>query len=333
MDGTDHEKDDARVAAFLRYLEGERNASVHTIENYRRDIRQFRRLQFGAGNGTCDWAGVGRGEARKFLAAIQRGGASPATANRKMSAMGSFFRYLLREGAVKENPFSGVRRPKNRHRLPRVLGKEDVVRLLEAPAELRKGGRTALARREGDFAPAALARDLAILEMLYSTGMRVSELCGLTEERLDLAGGVARALGKGKKERLCPVGRPAAEAMLVAMAERDRWLARQGGRAGGRPPLFINRGGGRLTTRSVERMMKKYLAAAGLDGRATPHTLRHSFATHLLDAGADLRSVQELLGHANLGTTQIYTHVSIERLKEEYRRAHPLNGRGAPGPT
>lgn len=331
MDGTENEKDDAKAGAFLRYLEGERNASVHTIANYGRDIRQFREMHFGRKGGACDWAGVGRADARKFLAEIQRGGASAATANRKMSALGSFFRYLVREGEAKENPFAGVRRPKNRHRLPRVLGKEDVVRLLEAPAELRKGGKTVLARREGEFAAAALARDVAILEMLYSTGMRVSELCGLTEERLDLAGGVARVLGKGKKERLCPVGRPAAEAVLVAMAERDKWLARGGAGKGrrGRPPLFINRGGGRLTTRSVERMMKKYLSAAGLDGRATPHTLRHSFATHLLDAGADLRSVQELLGHANLGTTQIYTHVSIERLKEEYRRAHPLNGGGA----
>lgn len=312
---------DGRVEGFLKHLAGERNASVHTISNYRRDILQFKEMR---GEEWKGWEAVGRGDVRAHVADLQRLGDSGATANRKLSALGTFFRWMVREGAAAANPVDGVRRPKTRHRLPRVLGKEDVVRLLEAPAEARKDGKTSMARLEGAFAPVALARDIAILEMLYSTGMRVSELCGLTEGRLDLDGGVAKVLGKGKKERLCPIGRPAVEAMLVALAERDRWLGAGGG--GKARPLFVNRAGGALTTRSVERMMKKYLRDAGLDDRATPHTLRHSFATHLLDAGADLRSVQELLGHANLGTTQIYTHVSIERLKEEYRRAHPLGG-------
>lgn len=306
-------------AGFARYLRGEKNASEHTVSNYGRDIRQFRESCRAAKGGA--WAAVGRAEVRRWLAGLGESG-SAATANRKMSAMASFYRYLMREGIVASSPFEGVRRPKGRHRLPQVLGKEEVLRLLQAPAEARKDGATAVARAEGEFAGVALARDVAILEMLYSTGMRVSELCGLAEERMDLDEGLARVRGKGKKERLCPIGGPAAEAMLVALAERDRWLAGLGGwRGRGAPPPFINKRGGALTTRSVERMMKKYLRAAGLDGRATPHTLRHSFATHLLDAGADLRSVQELLGHANLSTTQIYTHVSIERLKEEYRRA------------
>lgn len=310
---------DGLVAAFLRHLEGERNASAHTVENYGRDLLQFKASR---GKSWKGWEAAGRADVRGFLADLLGGGDTASTANRKLSALGTFYRWLAREGRVAANPVEGVRRPKTRHRLPRVLGKEEVVRLLEAPAEARRDGKTPTARREGAFAPVALARDVAMLEMLYSTGMRVSELCGLTEARLDLREGVARVLGKGRKERLCPVGRPAVEAMLVALAERDRWLGARGG--GEARPLFVNREGGALTTRSVERTMKKYLRAAGLDDRATPHTLRHSFATHLLDAGADLRSVQELLGHANLGTTQIYTHVSIERLKEEYEKAHPL---------
>ena len=264
---------------------------------------------------------------RKWLAGLGER-ASAATANRKMSAMSSFYRWMEREGLAKGNPFAGVRRPKGRHRLPKVLGKEEVSRLLDGEEAERDDAER---RDDGDgFAVVALARDAAILEMLYSTGMRVSELCGLTEDRLDLEEGLARVRGKGKKERLCPVGGPAAEAMRVALEERDRWLAETGSGRGGRP-LFINKHGGRLTARSVERLMKKHLSAAGLDAAATPHTLRHSFATHLLDAGADLRSVQELLGHANLSTTQIYTHVSIERLKEEYRKAKEGRGTGREG--
>ena len=167
----------------------------------------------------------------------------------------------------------------------------------------------------------AALRDTAILELLYSTGMRIAELCGLTDARLDLLSGTALVRGKGKKERFCPIGRPAAKALQASLDARDGLLAGLGlPRA---QALFVNKNGGRLTPRSVERSLKKYLADAGLDPAVTPHVMRHSFATHMLDAGADLRSVQELLGHASLSTTQIYTHVSVERLKEEYGKAHP----------
>ena len=178
------------------------------------------------------------------------------------------------------------------------------------------------------FAEYAAVRDTAILELMYSTGMRIAELCGLSEQRLDLVGGVALVRGKGRKERMCPIGGPAVVAMrkaLDARAEIRPYLPppKGGGARGGPVPLFLNKLGGALTPRSVERSFKRWLAWAGLDSRLTPHALRHSFATHMLDAGADLRSVQELLGHASLSTTQIYTHVSVERLKQEYRKAHP----------
>lgn len=166
------------------------------------------------------------------------------------------------------------------------------------------------------------ARDTAILELLYSTGMRVGELAGLTDEQVEYLSGVVKVRGKGKKERLCPFGRPAHRALRAAVESRDRFRLLLG-KKGAAPALFLNRHGGRLTTRSVERMVKRYLPDAGLNPNISPHALRHSFATHMLDAGADLRSVQELLGHASLSTTQIYTHVSVERLKEVYEQAHP----------
>lgn len=238
-----------------------------------------------------------------------------------MSGLRSFFRFMVREGLVKDNPFAGLQQPRPRRRLPKVLGREEVVRLLEAPARLRDEARTKADDAPSRFADYAALRDTAILELFYSTGMRIAELCGLTDARLDLLSGTALVRGKGKKERFCPIGRPAAAALQAALDARDGWRAHLGGTKA--PNLFVNRFGGPLTPRSVERALKKYLAAAGLDAGLTPHVLRHSFATHLLDAGADLRSVQELLGHASLSTTQIYTHVSVERLKEEYGKAHP----------
>jgi integrase/recombinase XerC len=239
-----------------------------------------------------------------------------------MSSLRSFFRYLVREDLVRDNPFGGLQQPRARRRLPKVLSPAEVTRLLAAPAARRQRTRPA---REGlraaRFADYAALRDTAILELLYSTGMRVAELCGLTDARLDLLSGTALVRGKGRKERFCPIGRPAAKAVQAALDSRDRLLADR--RLPRTQAVFINRSGGRLQPRSVERLLKSHLAEAGLNPDMTPHVLRHSFATHLLDAGADLRSVQELLGHAGLSTTQIYTHVSVERLKEEYGKAHP----------
>ncbi len=222
---------------------------------------------------------------------------------------------------MKDNPFSGLQQPRASRHLPHILSKGEMLRLLEAPARLRAAARTKERKGPTRFADYAALRDTAILELLYSTGMRIAELCGLTDARLDLISGTALVRGKGKKERFCPIGRPAVLALQGALEARDSWLATLGVER--TTALFVNQRGGRLTPRSVERKLKTYLAEAQLDPGITPHVLRHSFATHLLDAGADLRSVQELLGHASLSTTQIYTHVSVERLKEEYGKAHP----------
>ena len=318
--------DDPAVAGFVRHLRAERNASDHTLAGYLSDIRQFCAQAWGEdARPPFPWKSPDRYAARRFLASFQKAGMAPATASRKMSSLRSFYRFLVREELAKDNPFSGLQQPKPRRRLPKVLDPAEMLRLLEAPARLRDSERQRPgAKAAAWFADYAAARDAAILEMLYSTGMRIAELCGLVEARIDLLSGTALVRGKGKKERLCPVGRPAAQALQVALNARDSLLAGLGlPRA---KALFVNKSGGALTPRSVERSLKKYLAEAGLDPQITPHVLRHSFATHMLDAGADLRSVQELLGHASLSTTQIYTHVSVERLKEEYGRAHPRAG-------
>jgi len=315
--------EDPAIEQFARHLRAERNASDHTLAGYLSDIRQFCAQLWGADAvPPFPWKSPDRYSARRFLASFQKAGLAPATARRKMSSLRSFFRFLVREGMVKDNPFSGLQQPKARRRLPKVLSRGEVVRLIEAPARLREEARTKReGKGEGRFADYAALRDTAILELFYSTGMRIAELCGLTDARLDLLSGTALVRGKGKKERFCPIGRPAAQALQAALDARDGLLAERG--AGRAPALFVNKNGGPLTPRSVERSLKKYLAAAQLDPATTPHVMRHSFATHMLDAGADLRSVQELLGHASLSTTQIYTHVSVERLKDEYGKAHP----------
>ncbi|MGD9782743.1 MAG: tyrosine recombinase XerC [Kiritimatiellia bacterium] len=314
---------DPSVAQFVRHLRAERNASEHTLSGYLSDIRQFCAQSWGGeARPPFPWKSPDRFAARRFLASFQKAGLAPATASRKMSSLRSFFRYLVREGLVKDNPFAGLQQPKPRRRLPKVLSRDEMIRLLEAPARLREGARAREEKGASRFADYAALRDAAILELLYSTGMRIAELCGLTDARLDLISGTALVRGKGKKERFCPIGRPAAKALQAALEARDGLLSYLG-RGGRSQNLFINRFAGPLTPRSVERSLKKYLAEAGLDPALTPHVLRHSFATHLLDAGADLRSVQELLGHASLSTTQIYTHVSVERLKEEYGKTHP----------
>ncbi|MCS6771469.1 MAG: tyrosine recombinase XerC [Kiritimatiellae bacterium] len=311
--------DDPALVQFVRFLEGEKNASQHTVENYLMDLRQFVEVTWGRdARPPFPWNQVDRIAVRRFLAVVQKRGASPATARRKVSSLRSFFRYLLREEMVSANPVSGILLPKRERRLPSVFSVEEVGRLLAAPMLETPGASS----RQDPFAECARRRDAAILEIIYSAGLRLSELTGLRVEELDLLSGVLRVRGKGKKERLCPLGRPALRALQAYLEARDRWLSARGLPLRG-APLFLNKNGGALTPRSVERMMKKYLLAAGLDPSKSPHALRHSFATHLLDAGADLRSVQELLGHASLSTTQIYTHVSIDRLREVYEKAHP----------
>ena len=315
--------DDPAVAQFVRHLRAERNASEHTLAAYLSDIRQFCAQLWGEEAAPpFPWKTPDRFAARRFLASFQKSGLAPATASRKMSSLRSFFRFLAREELVKDNPFAGLQQPRARRRLPQVLSAAEVLRLIEAPARLRERAR-AKEEKAGAarFADYAALRDTAILELFYSTGMRIAELCGLTDARLDLLSGTALVRGKGKKERFCPIGRPAAQALQAALDARDGLVAGLG--LPRTQAVFVNKSGGRLTPRSVERSLKRHLAEAGLDPAITPHAMRHSFATHLLDAGADLRSVQELLGHASLSTTQIYTHVSVQRMKEEYGKAHP----------
>ncbi len=305
---------DPALARFMAYLAHERNASEHTLSNYARDIGQFAALTWGdEARPPFAWNAPDRFAARRFLVVIQKAGHQPATTARKLASLRSFYRYQMREGLVDQNPFGGLRPPKRGRELPDVLSVAEVQRLIEAPA---RQAATPEGRDPADRY--AVARDTALLETLYSTGGRISEIAGLREQDVDLIAGMIKVRGKGRKERFCPLGAPAVRALRAVL---ELGAARWGG--GRDQPVFRNRAGGRITPRSIERLMKTHLAAAGLDHRFSPHALRHSFATHLLDAGADLRSVQELLGHASLSTTQIYTHVSVERLRTVYNAAHP----------
>ena len=229
-----------------------------------------------------------------------------------------FYKFLVREEYVPLNPFSGLHLPKKGSYLPSVLSVNEVEQLLAAPHAM-----AAAETPSGLFQEYMPVRDTAILEVLYSTGMRIGELVGLTESRIDILSGIVSVLGKGKKERLCPLGRPAERALQNALSMRSEIWNLLGMKGDARRVIFLNKHGGPITARSIERMLKTYVGYCGLKPTISPHALRHSFATHLLDNGADLRSVQELLGHASLSTTQIYTHVSVEKLKRVYEEAHP----------
>jgi len=308
------------VEHFLDYLGNERNASPHTISNYLLDIEQFVEFIWGdKAAGGIKWDDADVFTARKFLVEFQKRGSEATTTARKLASLRSFYRFLVREEYVEVNPFSGLRAPKRSRKLPEILSVAEVGRLIEMPAKLAKktGGKNLSA--PSGFDEYVVLRDTAILELLYSTGARVSEIAGLTEDRIDELSGVVKVRGKGKKERLAPLGRPAGRA-LSTMLRKAAELWPQKNRL---KPVFLNVRGKALTTRSIERLMKKYIVAAGLNQNISPHALRHSFATHMLDAGADLRSVQELLGHASLSTTQIYTHITIDRLRKVYEEAHP----------
>ena len=312
---------DTSVRRFTTYLRAERNASEHTVSGYVQDIGQFACFVWPEASvrPPFSWESPRREQARAFLVAFHRNGWTPTTTRRKLSSIRSFYRYLEREGCVAGNPFAGLRGPRLGRRLPTVLGVKEVEALLVAPL----ASLVAYRARHGCVPPAteyAAVRDTAVFEVLYSTGCRVSEIAALTWGDIQFERGTTIVEGKGRKQRLCVLGRPACEAL---QALKVRAEALWPDTASAASPLFLNVQGGPLTTRSMERQMKVWLRAAGLPSELTPHKLRHSFATHLLDAGADLRSVQEMLGHASLSTTQIYTHVSIERLKAEYGKAHP----------
>ncbi|MCI0376441.1 MAG: tyrosine recombinase XerC [Gemmataceae bacterium] len=293
---------DEALAEFLRHLALEKNASALTVKSYREDLTQAITYWQAKQPGQ-----VTTRQARAFAAWLHDQGYSKATIARRIAAVRSWFKFLCRQGLLDANPADGLRNPRQEKKLPRFLTEEGLAKLLQTPKTGTWSGQ----------------RDQAILEGLYSAGLRVSELTGLNVGDLDLESGSAIVRGKGKKERLVFFGPDAVQALWRWLASRERKLAQK---SPGRKPaeaLFLNKNGTRLTSRSVGRLLEKYLALAGLDPKASPHSLRHSFATHLLDHGADIRSVQELLGHRSLGTTQVYTHVTTKRLKDSYDKAHP----------
>ena len=287
---------------FLSHLREVRQVSPHTLRAYGKDLERF--FAFLAASGPAPSpAELRPARLRLHLGALADEGLRPSSLNRHLSSLRSFFAWLEERGSIDGNPAAALRGPRKRRRLPRYLEEHEVEALLAAPRDDDGEG----------------LRDRAILEMLYSTGCRAAELVALDEPDLDLRRGLVRLRGKGRKERLGILGRPAVAAV------RD-YLASKSIRGLPRGPLFLNHRGGRLTDRSLRRVLQRALLRAGLQRDCTPHTLRHSFATHLLRRGADLRTVQELLGHSSLGTTQIYTHVSLEGLRELYEQAHPLAG-------
>ncbi|MBI4309600.1 MAG: tyrosine recombinase XerC [Candidatus Omnitrophica bacterium] len=277
----------SHIQKFLSYLEIEKNYSHHTLLNYRLDLEEFARFL-----GEEPVESVVYPTLRRFLAQIRGQDLKPRSVARKLSSLRSFLKYLQREGVIKNNPAALLMTPKLDKPLPHFLSEEEAAQIIEAPSSLR---------------------DKAIFETLYSTGIRVSELVGLDVDHVDFFSNIVRVMGKGKKERLVPIGDKALESMkqyIDARAHQSR-------------ALFLNKSGGRLSDRGVRNIINKYILREAMARHVTPHMFRHSFATHLLNRGADLRSVQELLGHVNLSTTQIYTHLTTDKLKSVYDKAHP----------
>ena len=290
-----------QIEAFLAYAVAEQGLAPRSIEAYKRDLDDFAR--FVAGRGVFDATQVTRSAVTLYLVALRRRGRAPATVRRRAAAVRSFYKYLLREEMLTGDPTLDLAPPKLPRRLPRVLSLEEVERLLAAP----------------DLSAPPGLRDRAMLELLYGSGLRVSEVVALNVGDVDLSVELVRCLGKGSKERLVPVGSHAVRA-IRAYQQIGRPVL-----AGRRMPsaLFLNRRGGRLTRQGCWKLLRGYARRAGITRPLTPHVLRHSFATHLLERGADLRAVQEMLGHASINTTQIYTHVTRDRLRAVYAQAHP----------
>jgi integrase/recombinase XerC len=296
------------IERFLSYLENERRASPHTLKAYRVDLEQYATHLAAAGEPLVPSSPAA---IRRFISSAA-GRAGPVSLARKLSAVRSLHRFLVREGIASANPARGVATPRRPKRLPEALPEEEAAALVEAPR----------------LAVPLERRDRAFLELLYASGLRVSELTGLDLDDVDLGAGLVRVLGKRRKERIVPFGRPAAEAIRSYLAEARPALAGGPDRARGGAALFLNHRGGRLTSRSVARRIEAWTLAAGLPRHVHPHVLRHSFATHLLGAGADLRGIQELLGHASLSTTQRYTHLDWKRLAAVYDSAFPRARKG-----
>lgn len=280
------------IEKFLRYLEIEKNASSHTILNYKLDLEDFSVFLKELEIEKVDYLFV-----RRYLAHLKEKNLGGRSISRKLSALRSFFRFLIKEGYCHANPTDAITSPKQAKTLPKFLTEADVVKLIEAPnPDTLKG-----------------LRDRAIFETLYSTGIRISELVSLTEDRVDFIGGTIKVLGKGKKERILPIGERALRAIRHYLEARKKISS----------IIFLNKNYQPLGSRGIRKVLDQYIHQVSLREHVSPHTFRHSFATHLLNRGADLRSVQELLGHANLSTTQIYTHLTTDKLKAVYDKAHP----------
>lgn len=282
------------IEGFLVHLSTERRLSARTIEAYREDL--LRCARFLATDGTQGWQSVASDTLRRFAAAEHRGGQSPRSIARRLSATRSFYRWLLREGQARINPAAGIRAPKAARKLPNVLDADEIGALLDTP------GQDALA-----------SRDQAMIELFYSSAVRLSELCALHWADLDLDAGAARVLGKGAKTRVVPVGRAAVSALRVWATESAR----------SEGPVFPGRGGGPISPRAVQQRLKRWAAERGVWKRVHPHLLRHSAASHLLESSGNLRAVQEMLGHADIATTQVYTHLDFQHLARVYDAAHP----------
>ena len=280
------------IEKFIRYLEIEKNYSRHTLLNYTLDLEDFGKFLGATPLENVDYLTL-----RKYLATLKERSLQTRSLNRKLSTLRSFFRFLTREGLLKSNPILVLSSPKMEKHLPQFLTESEVKRLIEAAVPKDERG----------------LRDRAIMETFYSTGIRISELTGLNIEAIDFISGIVKVMGKGKKERIVPIGECALTAIRDYVEKRKKQAT----------AVFLNKSGKRMTDRGVRNVIVKYIRLASIKQGVSPHTLRHSFATHLLDRGADLRSVQELLGHANLATTQIYTHLTTERLKKVYDKAHP----------
>jgi integrase/recombinase XerC len=300
------------LGRYVHYLQGERNLSPYTVRNYRADVREF--LDFLKGEGVESLSGLDRLMLRRYLAWLERRGYARASIARKMAEVRSFFRFLVREGEVARNPLLNLSSPKVEKRLPVFLTGPEAGDLVRAPL---------------DSSPRGL-RDRALLELLYAAGLRVSEVVKVDLADVNLERREVRVKGKGSKERVALMGAPAVQALEVYLKKgRPRLMGRRA-----TPALFLNRAGGRLSPRSVQSLVQKYSKGLGVGKRVTPHVVRHTFATHLLDGGADLRTVQELLGHERLATTQVYTHVTQKRSRQVYMASHPRAAKskeGGPG--
>ena len=290
---------------FIAKLEHEKGFSEHTLRAYHKDLLQFDIFLKAEKRSSLE--SVNHLLLRRFLAVLRSKNYSKTTIARKLASIRSFFKFLIREGELVANPFEMLRTPKQDKKLPHFLSITEVDVLLKTP----------------DSSTVMGLRDMAIMETLYSTGIRVSELVGLDEGSIDFIAGMIKVQGKGKKERLVPIGSPAIKAINEYIDSKSMSKKKEEKSVSRSEPLFLNKYGGRLTARSVARSLDKYLKVSGINLLTSPHTFRHSFATHLLDKGADLRSVQEMLGHSSLSTTQVYTHITTERLKNVYDKAHP----------